>query len=127
MAEVVLDASAFLAMIKGEAGWDRVAAVLPGSVMCSVNAAEVYSRLADWSYTRAEHAKCHAILNDRMVPFDTDLALRSGALRSATAAKGLSLGDRACLALAQRLGLPAITADRAWSEIKIGIAVEVIR
>ena len=127
MAEVVLDASAFLALLKGETGWDRVAAVLPGSVMCSVNAAEVYARLADWSYTRTEHAKCHSILDDRMIPFDTDLALRSGALRSATAAKGLSLGDRACLALAQRLGLPAITADRAWSEIKVGVAVEVIR
>jgi ribonuclease VapC len=127
MADAVLDASAFLALLKGEPGWDRVAAVLPGSVMCSVNAAEVYAKLADWSYSQAEHAKCQSILNDRTIPFDTDLALRSGAMRASTAAKGLSLGDRACLALAQRLGKPAITADKAWSDIKVGVAVQVIR
>ena len=127
MADVVLDTSAFLALVRGERGWDQVVAVLPGSVICSVNAAEAYARFSDWAYTRDQQAKCHDLLRDRIVPFDTDLALRSGALRSATSAKGLSLGDRACLALAQRLGLPAMTADRAWSEIKIGVAVEVIR
>lgn len=127
MADVVLDTSAFLALVRGERGWDQVVAVLAGSVICSVNAAEAYARLSDWSYTRDQQAKCHVLIKDRIVPFDTDLALRTGALRSATKSLGLSLGDRACLALAQRLGVPALTADRAWSGIKIGVAVEVIR
>ena len=127
MADVVLDTSAFLALVRGEPGWDNVVAVLPGSVICSVNAAEAYARLSDWSYTRDQQAKCHILLKDRIVPFDTDLALRSSALRGPTKAHGLSLGDRACLALAQRLGVPAVTADRAWSLLKVGIAVDLIR
>ncbi len=127
MADVVLDASAFFAMIKREPGWQKVVAALPGSVICSVNAAEIYSKISDWSYSSVEQDKCHAVLKNRMVPFDTDLVLRSGALRGSTKAKGLSLGDRACLALAQRLGVPAVTADLAWDELKIGIAIELIR
>jgi ribonuclease VapC len=127
MADVVLDTSAFLALVRGERGWDNVAAVLPNAVICSVNAAEVYSRLSDWAYTRDQQAKCHLLLKDRILPFDTDLALRSGALRGPTKAKGLSLGDRACLALAQRLSLPAITADQSWKGLDIGIVIEMIR
>jgi ribonuclease VapC len=127
MGDVVLDTSAFLALVRGERGWDNVVAVLPGSVICSVNAAEAYARLSDWSYTRDQQAKCHLLLKDRIVPFDTDLALRSGALRGPTKAEGLSLGDRACLALAQRLGVPAVTADQAWKKLNIGVTIEMIR
>jgi len=127
MADRVLDTSAFLALVRGERGWDNVAAVLPGSVICSVNAAEAYTRLSDWAYPRDQHDKCHLLLKDRIVPFDTDLALRTGALRGPTKAKGLSLGDRACLALAQRLGIPAVTADQNWKNLDIGVAIELIR
>ena len=63
----------------------------------------------------------------QIVPFDAELAYRAGMLRSATRPAGLSLGDRACLALAERLGLPALTADRAWGALQVGIPVDVIR
>ena len=48
-------------------------------------------------------------------------------LRALTRAHGLASGDRACLALARRLGLPALTADRTWAELGLGISVVVIR
>jgi PIN domain nuclease of toxin-antitoxin system len=61
------------------------------------------------------------------VPFDEELARGAGALRPATKSLGLSLGDRACLALAQREGLPVLTADRAWAKLAVGVEVKVIR
>ena len=59
--------------------------------------------------------------------FDTELAFMAGVLHRATRAFGLSFGDRACLALAQSLGAPALTANRSWSRLDLGIAIEVIR
>lgn len=127
MANCVLDASAVLAMIKAEPGWDKVASALPGAAMSSVNAAEVFAKLADWQVPREDRDKYHAILEATLVPFDGDLALRSAGLRPLTRSSGLSLGDRACLALAQKLGIPALTADRAWAGVNCGVTIEVIR
>ncbi len=62
-----------------------------------------------------------------IVDFNTELAYQAGLLSPLTKGAGLSLGDRACLALAQRLGLPALTADRAWKDLSLGIEVQVIR
>jgi len=124
---VVLDASAVLAMMIGEVGWDRVAAALPQSVISTVNAAEVYSKLADRGIGHDKQEKYRAVLTGRLVPFDEDLVLRVAKLRPLTRAHGLSLGDRACLALAQRLGVPAMTADSAWSRIETSIPIEFIR
>lgn len=125
--KAVLDTSSWLALIRGEVGWNRVAEVMSGAVMCSVNVAEVYTKLAEWNVSRVELQKYQSILQDMVVPFDADLAFRTGALRPLTRKLGLALGDRACLALAQRLAVPAITADRPWGTLDIGIAIEVIR
>ena len=125
--EAVLDSSAILALFLGEMGWDRVASVLAKSVISSVNAAEVYTKLSEKGVSAAGHAKCHAMMKDRIAPFDADLAYRMGALRAPTRSKGLSLGDRACLALAQRLGVRAMTTDRIWTELEIKVAIELIR
>lgn len=127
MAQYVLDASAILAMVRAEVGWNRVVEALPGASLSSVNAAEVYAKLAEWQVSRAEHQKYHAVLQGLIVPFDMELALRAGALRPATRHLGLSLGNRACLALAQRLARPVLTADQAWAQLQVGIAIEVIR
>jgi PIN domain nuclease of toxin-antitoxin system len=55
------------------------------------------------------------------------MARQTGALRPATKALGLSLGDRACLALARRERLPILTADRSWAKLDLGIPIKVMR
>lgn len=59
--------------------------------------------------------------------FDEDLAYRAGLLRRATRGAGLSLGDRACLALAQRMGVEALTADRGWTTLNVDARVRAVR
>ncbi len=66
-------------------------------------------------------------LNLVIVPFDAELAYLTGLLRTATRAAGLSLGDRACLALAQRLSAPVLTADQAWKGLDVGVEIRHIR
>jgi PIN domain nuclease of toxin-antitoxin system len=62
-----------------------------------------------------------------VVPFDRDQAYRTARLAPAAAALGLSLGDRACLALAQARGKPALTAEREWDQLDAGVRVVRIR
>lgn len=128
MSDVVLDASSILAVLNEESGAARVeAAIRAGAAVSTVNLSEVIAKLADSGLD--EEAVREALGNVQMavVSFDDDLAYRAGLLRPLTRGVGLSFGDRACLALAQRLGLPAMTADRAWSDLAVGVTIEVIR
>jgi PIN domain nuclease of toxin-antitoxin system len=125
----VLDASALLCLINGEPGADRVAAVLPRAVVSAVNLAEVATKLsdlgADVETARALLAPLHLVV----APFDEGAAFATGALRAATRDQGLSLGDRACLALAAERGATALTADKVWQGVSepVGVPVELIR
>ena len=123
----VLDSSAVLALFNTEPGWPRVAEILTSSALSTVNAAEVFSKLDERGFSYAEIERFNAVLEDHFVAYDADLARRTGTLRASTRKAGLSLGDRACLALAQRLGVPVVTADKAWSKIKIDVKIELIR
>lgn len=129
----VLDASALLALLKGEPGAERVAEALErGAYLSAVNLAEVLSKLADWGEDPAEaQARMEQVgllgAAVEVLPFTGEDALEVARLRALTRAYGLSFGDRACLALARRLGLPALTAERAWAELGLGIPVEVLR
>ena len=129
----VLDASALLALLKGEPGAERVAEALEqGAYLSAVNLAEVLSRLADWGEDPAEAQARMAQVGllgaaVEVLPFTGEDALEVARLRALTRAYGLSFGDRACLALARRLGLPALTAERAWAELDLGVPVEVLR
>ena len=125
--EVVLDASALLALVNGEPGADRVVKAIPGACLCAVNLAEVVGKLSDEGMPEAVLRTAIGGLGLRIVPFGEDLAWRTGLLRPVTRSLGLSLGDRACLTLAADLELPAMTADRTWSELDEGIQVEQIR
>ena len=127
MADCVVDASAILALVKGEPGAGVVRARISRAVVSTVNVAEVGTKLVDWGMTGA--GLRHVILNlgFEVRPFDSDQALAAAALRTATRSHGLSLGDRACLALAQSTGLPVLTADRAWRGVGLELAIEVIR
>jgi ribonuclease VapC len=126
MTEVVLDASAVLALLKGEHGGQEVDGRLSGGRLSSVNLAEVAQRLNDQWPDEVVGAML-AELPCEVIDFDASLALRTGLLRRLTRAKGLSLGDRACLTLAEREGLPALTADRAWADLDLAVEVVLIR
>ena len=102
-------------------------AIRDGAVVLSVNLAEVITRMVNGGMSEADIRQLVAAMDLIVVPFDEELAYRSGLLRSVTRSAGLSLGDRACLALAERLGVPALTTDRIWGTLQIGIQIEVIR
>lgn len=123
----VLDASALLAMLQAEPGAELVEQVLENAVISAVNWSEVVQKAAEAGVdTRGLRRQIEA-LGLRILPFDAADAERAAALREATRAAGLSLGDRACLAVAALCGVPALTADRAWSELDLPVEVEQVR
>ena len=100
---------------------------LSGGIVSAVNASEVIARLVDYG-TGGEDAR-NELLNFGLEnrPFDTALAVAAGHLRATTREKGLSLGDRACVALAIREQVGIVTADRAWAGLDLDVEVELIR
>ena len=129
MSRAVIDASALLALLLGEPGADRVKAVLDDGLVSLVNLAEVVTHYAKLGAARADIEALLRPLPIRLVSVDAELSFDAGMLRSITIESGLSLGDRYCLALARREGLPALTAERRWPLIAeaAGVVVEVIR
>ena len=130
MSEVfVLDASALLCLLKGERGSERVITSLPRAWVSAVNLSEVYAKLADAGGTETQIARAIESLHLRVEPFDDVQAGAAGMLRPMTKSAGLSLGDRACLALARHRGAIALTTDRVWTELAepLGVTIEVIR
>ncbi len=125
---VVLDASALLALLFNEAGADAVAARLVGATISAVNLSEVAAKLADQGMPEEGITATLREFDLDIRPFDASQARMAGALRTVTRSAGLSLGDRACLALAQSIGAVALTADRAWAELALeGLRVQLIR
>ena len=129
MSRVVLDASALLALLRDEPGADRVEAVLESASMSVVNLAEVVSHFAKAGVARDAIEGILRPLPVRLAPVDAHLSYEAGMLRAVTIDAGLSLGDRYCLALAKRDGMPALTAERRWPEVAAaaGVTVELIR
>ena len=123
---VVLDASAIIAMLKGERGATKVAAEIGGARVSSVNYAEVVSHFVHAGMPEREVDAMLDPLPLTVVPADKSLAQIAGRLRAATAEAGLSLGDRFCLALARRDGLPAWTSDQNWKKIADAVEVKVV-
>ena len=127
MADIVLDASVVLAVIKGEPGQLQARAALAEGLLSAVNLSEVAAKLSDEGADRGEIEAMLSLLPCQIAAFDQGQAITAGWLRAATKHKGLSLGDRACLALALCAGLPILTADRAWAELELGVDVRLIR
>jgi PIN domain nuclease of toxin-antitoxin system len=125
--DTVLDASALLAFVKGERGSTIVGAALANSAISSVNLAEVITRLLDWGMSLGDIQTLLGKLPIEVAIFHGSDAYAAAALRSSTRHAGLSLGDRACLALAQQRGLPALTTDRAWTKLSVGVVVRLVR
>jgi PIN domain nuclease of toxin-antitoxin system len=127
MSDYVLDASALLALLNAEKGADFVQDVLPHAVLSAINLAEVVTRLVAVGMPEKEIQETLLLLGLKIIPFEEKGAFQSGFLYAKTKPLGLSLGDRACLDLAKISGATALTADRAWQELKIGVKVKLIR
>lgn len=128
MNRVVLDASAILAFIQGEPGSERLTPQLLSAAVCgAVNLAEVHGKLVSrgWSVDEAWDDATSPI--QEVIPFDLSQARLAGGLVAHTRTIGLSLGDRACLALALTLEAPVYTTEQAWKKLKLEVPVHVIR
>lgn len=127
MTKYVLDASAFLALINNEEGASKVEKVLPHSIMSSVNVSECVAVLGSIGMLDQEIETVLKELISEIIPFDMNQAFTAGFLRKETKIKGLSFGDRACIALGKTMNLPVMSADKVWAEIECGVHIELIR
>lgn len=129
----VLDASAILAWLKQELGWEKVSAAMDGRfVVSAANHAEVVGKLVDEKVPREDIALMLEEFVAELVPVDHAIAELAGHLRGPTRDRGLSLGDRLCLATAIALAkddpVAVLTADRSWAALKIsGLQVMLVR
>ena len=123
----VLDASALLCFLFVETGEDRVAAILAEARMSAVNLSEVVAKLIDRGVDATDVLSRLSTLPIDVIPFEREAAAVAGTMRKQTREFGLSLGDRACLALAKSIGGIAVTTDRAWARLEIGVEVDVVR
>jgi PIN domain nuclease of toxin-antitoxin system len=123
----VLDASAILALLNNERGSEIIINVLTEAVISSVNLSEVIAKLADCGMSEVEVREVISALGLEIINFEPEMPYYAGMLRLLTRQAGLSFGDRACLTLGVFLSLPVITTDRAWTDLKLGINVQVIR
>ena len=128
-AQAVLDASALLAFLRGEPGADTVRAIRRDAAISVVNVAEALQVLMRVGFSSSEALAFVRESGVRIESFEEADAVRTRSARARRRDRGagLSLGDRACLALALRLGVPAYTADRAWAGADVGCVVAVIR
>lgn len=112
----VLDSSAVICLIDEEPGAEIVDRLLSKSLISAVNVAEVVSKLQERGGSDKMIDDTLAEFEFETIDFDLDQAKRSGKLRNITRFKGLSLGDRACLALAASRNAIAVTTDKAWKD-----------
>ena len=125
----VMDASAILALTHGERGYDVVEEFIQTQecVISSVNIAEVGSKLVDNGLPEKDLSRILQQFQVGIIDFNAEQAIRSAALRMLTRSSGLSLGDRACFALAQLMNGCVVTTDRAWSDVETVLGVKVLQ
>ena len=124
---MIFDASAYLAIIQKESGAKQAEQLFRDASISSVNLAEVCGRLNDAGVAEDQLDAILKLTAMPVVDFTEDHAKQAGRLRPITRSSGLSLGDRACLALVRSLDVPAVTADREWEKIAEAVGVEIIQ
>ncbi len=122
-----LDTSAVLAMLQNAPGGSLVGIQLHQAVVSTVNWSEVVE------YSRAHKVDIDGLREDlekigmRILPFTIEDADQAADFWDASRRIRLSLADRACLALAARLKIPAMTADRSWQQLSVGVEIHLLR
>ncbi|MGH6956723.1 MAG: type II toxin-antitoxin system VapC family toxin [Caulobacteraceae bacterium] len=127
MAEAVLDASAVLAALFGEPGGEIAATAAPTAVISAANFAEVIAKLIARGLPEDDAVEAARGTSMEVVAADEGQAELAARLHARTRALGVSMGDAFCLALSMTRALPAVTADRRWRELDIGVEVRLIR
>jgi PIN domain nuclease of toxin-antitoxin system len=127
MSVIVFDASVIIAMLQEESGHQEGLKWIEQALVSTVNIAEVASFLSMKTLPLLSIRQTIARLAFNIIPLTTELAELTGALRYQTRSAGLSLGDRACLALAISREIPVLTADKAWAKLDLPIEVKLIR
>jgi ribonuclease VapC len=116
-----------LASFLVEPGADYIASRVGTRFVSAVNLAEVASKLIERGSSYEEFRALRIVEAYSVIDFDIDQALLCAKLRPLTKSKGLSLGDRACLALAIQQRATVLTADQAWAGLDVGVKIEVVR
>ena len=124
---VILDASAVLALLNAEPGASVVAGAVSDAAISAVNLSEVVAKLIEVGMPAEAVRETLQELELEVISFDAHQAYEAGLLRISTRSLGLSFGDRGCLGLAQRHGVPVLTTDRNWSRLDAGIEVHLAR
>ena len=128
MNKIVLDASAILAVINQELGTEKLTPrLLAGAVCSAVNLAEVQTKLVSRGWDPEEAWEDATSPVREVISFEEEHARIAGDLVIQTRRLGLSLGDRACLALGIALKAPVYTAENAWKKLEVGVAIHAIR
>ena len=127
MNEVVMDSSIVMAILKNEKIDHAVHGIFGRAVMSTVNVAEIYTKLSELKMSSLGHVDALLSALGRIEAFTPAQAKSAGLLRDRTSHAGLSLGDRACLALALELGAEVYTTDRAWARVDIGVRIHLLR
>lgn len=127
----VIDASAVIALLNKEKGYELVGKELDNALISSVNFSEVLTianrNIFEDKKSREEGMKLLKHSFPRIVDFNYEQACIAASFDKVTSKYGLSLGDRACLALAKHKNCPVITADKAWKNLDIGVKIKLIR
>ncbi len=128
MSRVVLDASALMAVLNREPGGEKLTPqIMSVAAASTVNLAEVHGKLVQRGVSPDDAWTAANGVIEEAVAFTAEQAQTAGDLVVHTRPLGLSLGDRACLALGIALRAPVYTADRSWKNLKLGIRIHVIR
>lgn len=128
MNKIVLDASAMLAVIHRERGFEKLTPeLLAQAIVSTVNLAEVHGKLVSSGWPPDQAWEDATSLVQEVLPFTSDHAHTAGNLIVETRALGLSLADRACLSVGLDLKAPIYTADRSWKNLKLDLQIHVIR
>ncbi|HUO14876.1 MAG TPA: type II toxin-antitoxin system VapC family toxin [Verrucomicrobiae bacterium] len=128
MSKAVLDASALMALLNQEPGISYITPeILAEAVSSTVNLAEVQAKFVDRGIPPDRAWRATLSVVQEVIPFTANHAKLAGDLILHTRPLGLSLGDRACLALAVDLKAPVYTADRSWKKLDVGVRIHTIR
>jgi PIN domain nuclease of toxin-antitoxin system len=127
VSEVVVDASAILALLNQETGSEEISQFIDNAAISAVNLSEVIAKLAEAGIPAEDIRQILGNLNLEVIPFNEEQAFKAGMMRPATKSIGLSFGDRACLALGIFLNQPVLTTDRLWGSLSVGIEIRVVR